>query len=293
MIQVVFICILAMYCYVKYGKEQGTKNTIKPVLVAIGNSFGFLILFMTLGYSIVALPRHALNMVITKSSVEKDVEELESITLQKQELLIILENEYKLFNCLKETYKGNAHIEKWLGIGMRYFDEKIMAKFSSGLDSYYDEEMVKTTMAKITASMVRMKIKDIDWTNDAYKQLNKREEEINATGAFYRQYKDTSKLSRRNWAIRSLFLFVLLMSLVTISAEVVIPFQRKFNFNVYHFFSKHINEYVVYYFYILVIIYLIVLFQYANMRIDIKYLYRLRVRDTNYGSLIFYIMLVY
>lgn len=288
--QVVFIIILALYCYIKYGKEVHQKNTVKPVLIAIGNSFGFLILFMTLGYSIVAIPRHVLKMIITASSVREEMAQLDTIAHQKNELLIILENEYKLFKGLKENYTGNKQIEKWLNIGVKYFDSTIMSQFSSGIDSYYDEEMIKTTLKKITASMVRMKIKDIDWTNDAYRQLIRKEEEIKAKEAYYRKTQDTRQLYRRNWIIRGLFIFVLLMSLITMAIEVVIPFQRKFEFNIYKFFSKHINDYVVYYFYILIIIYLIVLFQYANMRIEIKYLYRLRIHDTNYGSLIFYIM---
>lgn len=390
-IQAIVVLLLAFYVY---NKVKGTVNhqnvfhSTLLTLVAIGNAFGFLIIFIAIGYSIVAIPRDIIGKSYTRNLVTREMAKLDTITAKRQELLIILENQYKTFKGIKETYNGDPEIEKWLKIGMEKLDQGIISKFTSEMNSFYDEAAIKHAMKGLTKRKVISLVKEIDWTNDSYLQLEHKEDSIKKRETYYRQNMGTKKLKRYNLCIRLFFFFFLFFSLFVLALEFCIPFEEKYKFSVYKSLSgtakedeakekangerlledieirtrdyqesndkqdkpeeyqpkqtelpvqeqpenteeptqeqpekteepnkpnpeetstpdeseskdqfkesvtskSSIRENFVYYFYIIIIFYLVILFQYANMQIELKYLYRLRKKGTNYGSIMFYLM---
>lgn len=284
--------IVAIYCYYKLNKQHKTISMVESTLIALGNAFGFLIIFLAIGYSLVAIPRDTIKKTFTRKGVTQQMSRLDLLNAKKQELLIILENKYKLFKGIKEGYQGDERIEKWLDIGMAKMDQGIIAAFGSGMTSYYDEGAVNHALKNLTKKKVIKMVREIDWTNDSYKQTEKEEAQIKKTEIYYRKNRGSRKLKIFNWTIRICFILLLLLSLFTLAIEVSIPFQRKFKFNIYQEISKVTGEYAVYYFYLIIILYLVVLFNYANVQLELKYFYRLRKKGTDIGSILFYITLV-
>jgi hypothetical protein len=90
-IQVFILGIFVIYLYRKH-----TRFEILAILIALANSFGFFLVILALGYSLVAIPRKIKNSIINEKHLNEKLIKLERIEKIKKETMIIIENNYKL-----------------------------------------------------------------------------------------------------------------------------------------------------------------------------------------------------
>ena len=94
----VFLVFL-VYLMVKYKDVD-----LYPILLALANSFGVFLIIFSLGYSLVSWPRYIYKKMYTENNVAKKMNHIEKLIEKKEEIITLLENNYRLFfNCKKRN----------------------------------------------------------------------------------------------------------------------------------------------------------------------------------------------
>ena len=286
---ILIIQFLILSCFIIYLNKKHNRIEIYGILIALANSFGFFLIILALGYSLVALPRKIKNLRITSGHIFQKRIKLELISKKKDEYLILLENVYKLlYNLAIKCEKKNGLFKIDLNQIKDLMDQNIIKNFQSGLDDYYDEEMITTTYNNLTKKFLKKKIKELKKNNIKFQKLKQKEKSINEYIKYYQKYKSTLRLKLRNLLIMILFIKSVIFSIISFLIEVLIPFQTKYNFNIYNLSSKIIGEKITYVIFVYFMFYLVICVIFSVMKIEIGTFYWLQKKNTSYSSLIFY-----
>ena len=91
--------VFLVYLMIKYKNVD-----LYPILLALANSFGVFLIIFSLGYSLVSWPRFIYKKMYTENNVARQMNHIEKLIEKKEEIITMLENNYRLFfNCKKRN----------------------------------------------------------------------------------------------------------------------------------------------------------------------------------------------
>ena len=165
-IKMMVITILAMvavflvflvYVMIKYKNIQ-----LYPILLALANSFGVFLIIFSLGYSLVSLPRFIYKKLYTEKNVALKMNYIEKMIEKKEEIVTILENNYRLlFNCKKRNQ--DESLQDFYEKAVENFSLEVIEDLSFPLDQVFDKEVINSFLAKASKNMLLKKMQE---TND-------------------------------------------------------------------------------------------------------------------------------
>ena len=279
-----------MLGFVFYLHRKHNTIEIFGILIALANSFGFILIILALGYSLVALPRKIKNLRIIPQYISQKLIKLELISKKKDEYLIILENVYKLLYNLdkkckeKKVNSFKIDLQKIKDL----MDQRIIKNFQTGLEDSYDEEIIASTYNTLTKKFLKKKIKELKINNTKFLRLIEKEKKINKYIIYYQKYQKTFRLKIINFFIMIFFFLSVIFSTVSFFIEVIIPFQAKYSFNIYNLTSEVIGDKFTYILFVFLMFYIIICVIFSIMKIELGSIYFLQKSNTSYSSLIFY-----
>ena len=165
-IKMMVITILAMvavflvflvYVMIKYKNIQ-----LYPILLALANSFGVFLIIFSLGYSLVSWPRFIYKKLYTEKNVALKMNYIEKMIEKKEEIVTILENNYRLlFNCKKRNQ--DESLQDFYEKAVENFSLEVIEDLSFPLDQVFDKEVINSFLAKASKNMLLKKMQE---TND-------------------------------------------------------------------------------------------------------------------------------
>lgn len=95
LIMLAVFLVFLVYLMIKYKDVE-----LYSILLALANSFGVFLIIFSLGYSLVSWPRFIYKKLYTEKNVAKKMNYIEKMIEKKEEIITVLENNYRLlYNC--------------------------------------------------------------------------------------------------------------------------------------------------------------------------------------------------
>lgn len=271
LVQFVLIGSLLIYLYYKFGDFR-----FFPVLFAVNNSFGFLIIIVSLGYSLVSIPRHLKHMILDVPRIDETRDQINELTALNAELLIPIELEYKkAFHLIRHSTDIDDHTKKLL-------NERMLPEVLSilpALDTEFDSESLKK----------KPSVESLDSLNLKFLINSRKLRELKERVSYFEISKHTFKFKLRNFIVYNLMTNAVVFGAVVLFLEIFIPFEEKYNFNLFQYIAGKTSMSFAFMNSLNFIIYLIICVFYANLKIRIGTSYSLEKNLTSISAAVFFV----
>lgn len=262
---------LLFYLYKSYGNFR-----FFAVLVALNNSFGFLIIMTSLGYSLVSLPRTLKGRVLGPERVERLRAHIHSMTSLHTELLIPIELEYKkAFYFVKKEAETTEEAR-------RVISERMLPEVISSLpplETETDPEELKKGPSPDA----------LDNLNLRFLLSSRKLHEMKSEVTYYEMYKNTLKFKIWNFVLSNLHINSIVFGTVVFALEVLIPFEQQFGFNLFNLVAKKTSLFFAFTNILQFIAYLIFCVIYANVKVRLGASFSLEKKLTSISAAVFFI----
>ncbi len=116
---------------------------IYDILVALANSWGMFLIIISLGFSLIRFPKTIFKQILTENRVDNLNSEIIIVNKELDEVMITLENNYRVIFNLLAKYKEQDQFRIKLEECAVLIEENISNCFEESLNSPYDEKYIQ------------------------------------------------------------------------------------------------------------------------------------------------------